>query len=154
MSQFSTNSSAERISSASSVQLGTPVLERQSRLPRFPADIQLQPTDPSEPPIDSKALWANGPVVLVAIRRPGCFLCRNVSALIQSHADEFKRLGATLVGVCKESVGVENFMQKVWKSPLYIDSECDVFRYLWNGQLARISMLGKSTLIKVHTILN
>jgi AhpC/TSA antioxidant enzyme len=40
-----------------------------------------------------------------------------------------------MVAVCKESYGVDKYVEDVWNNPVYIDEDSDVFRLIWDGTL-------------------
>ncbi|KAI8913553.1 hypothetical protein EDD86DRAFT_107823 [Gorgonomyces haynaldii] len=111
-----------------------------TKLPVFPPDTILTPLDPTASPIQIRSLLEQSPVVIVALRRPGCFMCRYSALLMQRHIQKINDLGGRLIAVCKEDVGLPEFVDKVWKQELYIDFDMQVYRYLWDGELVKTSM--------------
>jgi hypothetical protein len=74
---------------SSSRQIGGFIPLRNSKLELFPTDIILIDTK-TKLKFYSENLWKHGAVVIVAIRRPGCFLCRHLAAALAKCSDKIK----------------------------------------------------------------
>lgn len=72
------------------LQIGGYVSVRESKLELFPGDILLKDCSDNYRVFESKEMWKNGPVVVVAIRRPGCFLCRHLAAHLTKFTEEIR----------------------------------------------------------------
>jgi len=97
--------------------------------------------------IDVGSLWADGPVLIQVVRRPGWALCREDAFEISSRFESGDYKGAKLIGIIKEvapvgnvktdaELGVGQFQKKYFGgSPLYIDHENSFYSYLGNKSL-------------------
>ncbi|XP_063814839.1 peroxiredoxin-like 2A [Pseudophryne corroboree] len=72
----------------------------------------------------AKDLWERNGAVIMAVRRPGCFLCREEASGLSSLRPELDQLGVPLYGVVKENIGteVEDF-QPYFKGELFLDEK-------------------------------
>ncbi|KAM7170722.1 peroxiredoxin-like 2A isoform 4-T4 [Macrochelys suwanniensis] len=67
-------------------------------------------------------LWKKNGAVIMAVRRPGCFLCREEASELSSLKPQLDRLGVPLYAVVKEKIGteVEDF-QHYFKGEIFLD---------------------------------
>ncbi|XP_072279958.1 peroxiredoxin-like 2A [Pyxicephalus adspersus] len=72
----------------------------------------------------AKELWEKNGAVIMAVRRPGCFLCREEAAGLSSLKPELDQLGIPLYAVVKEKIGteVEDF-QPYFKGEIFLDDK-------------------------------
>ncbi|CAI4229683.1 unnamed protein product [Auanema sp. JU1783] len=71
---------------------------------------------------EASQLFKGGPTMVMAVRRPGCLLCRREAARLSDLLPEMKNAGIELVGVVHETKGVKDF-QPYFKGNIYFDSE-------------------------------
>uniref|UniRef100_A0A672RN88 Peroxiredoxin-like 2A n=1 Tax=Sinocyclocheilus grahami TaxID=75366 RepID=A0A672RN88_SINGR len=57
--------------------------------------------------LKAKTLWEKSGAVFMAVRRPGCFLCREEASELSSLKPQLDELGVPLYAVVKENVGTE-----------------------------------------------
>ncbi|XP_074855542.1 peroxiredoxin-like 2A isoform X2 [Carettochelys insculpta] len=69
-------------------------------------------------------LWKKNGAVIMAVRRPGCFLCREEAAELSSLKPQLDQLGVPLYAVVKEQIGteVEDF-QQYFKGEIFLDEK-------------------------------
>ena len=93
--------------------------------------------------VGAGTLWADHPVVVMAVRRPGCQLCRAESTKLQELRPELEKLGVHLVAVLGEDLPeqVSEFKQKHWGGEVYLDQEKALFAALGGGVVRRGSLL-------------
>ena len=89
-------------------------------------------------------LWADRPVVVMAVRRPGCQLCRAEASKLQELRPELEKLSVHLVAVLGEELPeqVSEFKEKHWAGgEIYLDQEKALFKALGQGVVRRGSLL-------------
>ncbi|XP_042719207.1 peroxiredoxin-like 2A [Lagopus leucura] len=69
-------------------------------------------------------LWKKNGAVIMAVRRPGCFLCREEASELSSLKPQLSKLGVPLYAVVKEKIGteVEDF-QHYFKGEIFLDEK-------------------------------
>ncbi|XP_034632267.1 peroxiredoxin-like 2A isoform X1 [Trachemys scripta elegans] len=69
-------------------------------------------------------LWKKNGAVIMAVRRPGCFLCREEASELSSLKPQLDQLGVPLYAVVKEKIGteVEDF-QHYFKGEIFLDEK-------------------------------
>ncbi|XP_048713553.1 peroxiredoxin-like 2A isoform X2 [Caretta caretta] len=69
-------------------------------------------------------LWKKNGAVIMAVRRPGCFLCREEASELSSLKPQLDQLGIPLYAVVKEKIGteVEDF-QHYFKGEIFLDEK-------------------------------
>lgn len=63
------------------------------------------------------------PVLVMAVRRPGCSLCRHQATALSEIKDELDTKGIRLIGVVHETLGVDEFRPYLKDADIYYDSE-------------------------------
>lgn len=116
------------------------MFEMHSKLPSFPGDLLVQPRGHFRPPIPIKTLWSAGPLVLVVLRRPGCFLCRTAAQKMMSIAKDIKSNGGTMVCILKSSLDSQEFVDLIWSEDIYYDYDLNIYNYIWNGEAKRVNL--------------
>nr|XP_058155361.1 peroxiredoxin-like 2A isoform X2 [Dasypus novemcinctus] len=76
----------------------------------------------------AKELWEKNGAVIMAVRRPGCFLCREEAAGLSSLKPQLDALGIPLYAVVKEQVGheVQDF-QPYFKGEVFLDEKKEFY---------------------------
>ncbi|WKX93511.1 hypothetical protein Q1695_011074 [Nippostrongylus brasiliensis] len=72
--------------------------------------------------VEASSLFAKGPTMVMAVRRPGCMLCRKEAAELSSLEPNMKAAGINLVAVVHETKGVNEF-KPYFKGDVYFDKE-------------------------------
>ncbi len=86
--------------------------------------ISLRGPWPANDKLPAASLWAEKTVVLYAIRRMGCPLCRRLAAELHSMRSDFEKAGARLVVVSAQPTGAQAFLDAVWSDgELYVDED-------------------------------
>lgn len=86
--------------------------------------IELKTIGDVQRPFKAKEMWEKNGAVIMAIRRPGCFLCRAEASALSALKPELDQLGVPLYGVVKEKLGteVEDF-QPFFKGEIFLDEK-------------------------------
>jgi peroxiredoxin len=109
------------------------------------ADAPLKPLLASTSAVcKAKDLWAERPVVILAVRRPGCQLCRAEVSELQGIKAQLDKAGVRLVAVLHEEreEQVAEFKSEYWPAgELFLDETKEVFRAVGGGQVRRGSLL-------------
>jgi hypothetical protein len=101
---------------------------------------------PATVPLSS--LWTsttkNAAVLVYAVRRPGCLLCRDNAASIWARRDEFAALGVSLAAVVHQALPAEvaAFQPTYWGGPLYLDADKAVYKALGDGTIRTAGLAG------------
>uniref|UniRef100_A0A8C6FZ65 Peroxiredoxin-like 2A n=2 Tax=Moschus moschiferus TaxID=68415 RepID=A0A8C6FZ65_MOSMO len=87
-------------------------------------DIELKTLEKDAVTFKAKALWEKNGAVIMAVRRPGCFLCREEAADFSSLKPKLDELGVPLYAVVKEHVKneVKDF-QPYFKGEIFLDEK-------------------------------
>ena len=90
-----------------------------------------------------KELWRETPVVILAVRRPGCQLCRAEVSGLQAIKGQLDAAGVRLVAVLHEEreEQVAEFKADFWPGELFLDADKEVFKAVGGGQVRRGSLL-------------
>ncbi|XP_068111208.1 peroxiredoxin-like 2A isoform X1 [Hyperolius riggenbachi] len=87
----------------------------------------------------AKELWEKNGAVIMVVRRPGCFLCREEAAGLSSLKPELEQLGVPLYGVVKEKIGNEiKQFQPYFKGDLFLDEK----KLFYGPQKRKMMFLG------------
>ncbi|XP_068924486.1 peroxiredoxin-like 2A isoform X2 [Petaurus breviceps papuanus] len=89
----------------------------------FLEEIELKTLDNESPrTFKARELWEHRGAVIMAVRRPGCFLCREEAAELSALKPQLDQLGIPLYAVVKEKIGseVEDF-QPYFKGKIFLD---------------------------------
>jgi len=102
------------------------------------------PTAAGAPAVAASSLWANSPLLLLAVRRPGCQLCRAGASSLLQLKPQLDALGVRLAAVLVEDLPaqVDEFRAHHWPGDLYLDDSAAVYRTLGDGELRRGTLLG------------
>ncbi|XP_030630753.1 peroxiredoxin-like 2A [Chanos chanos] len=73
----------------------------------FLSDADLRTTTQVERSLKAVSLWESTGAVIMAVRRPGCSLCREEASALCSLKSELDELGVPLYAVVKENIGTE-----------------------------------------------
>lgn len=87
-------------------------------------DADLQTISDESRTFKAKELWERNGAVIMAVRRPGCFLCREEAAGLSLLKSELDQLEIPLYAVVKEKIGteVEEF-QPYFKGEIFLDDK-------------------------------
>ncbi|KIH60545.1 hypothetical protein ANCDUO_09203 [Ancylostoma duodenale] len=72
--------------------------------------------------VQASSLFSKGPTMVMAVRRPGCMLCRKEAAELSTLEPNMKAAGINLVAVVHETKGVNDF-KPYFKGEVYFDKE-------------------------------
>ncbi|EYB84544.1 hypothetical protein Y032_0314g2224 [Ancylostoma ceylanicum] len=72
--------------------------------------------------VQASSLFSKGPTMVMAVRRPGCMLCRKEAAELSTLEPNMKAAGINLVAVVHETKGVNDF-KPYFKGEVYLDKE-------------------------------
>ncbi|KAM6156919.1 peroxiredoxin-like 2A [Erethizon dorsatum] len=87
-------------------------------------DIDLKTLEKEPRTFKAKELWEKNGAVIMAVRRPGCFLCREEAADLSSLKPQLDDLGVPLYAVVKEQVGTEvKDFQPYFKGEIFLDAQ-------------------------------
>ncbi|CAH7353569.1 peroxiredoxin-like 2A isoform X1 [Phodopus roborovskii] len=87
-------------------------------------DIDLKTLEKEPRTFKAKELWAKNGAVIMAVRRPGCFLCRAEAADLSSLKPKLDELGVPLYAVVKEQVKAEvKDFQPYFKGDIFLDEK-------------------------------
>lgn len=62
-------------------------------------------------------------MLVMAVRRPGCGLCRKEASLISGVSDELRQHGVRVIGVLHEAKGADDFRPFLKNAELYFDPQ-------------------------------
>lgn len=87
-------------------------------------DADLKTISDESRSFKAKELWERNGAVIMAVRRPGCFLCREEAAGLSALKPDLDQLGIPLYAVVKEKIGteVEDF-QPYFKGEIFLDDK-------------------------------
>jgi hypothetical protein len=93
--------------------------------------------------ITAGSLWRDAPAVIVAVRRPGCQLCRAEVFELHRIKPALDKAGVRLVAVLHEALPeqVAEFKADFWPGELYLDETKAVFKAVGGGSIRRGSLL-------------
>uniref|UniRef100_A0A914E004 Peroxiredoxin-like 2A n=1 Tax=Acrobeloides nanus TaxID=290746 RepID=A0A914E004_9BILA len=77
-------------------------------------------------PIKASQIFDQGPVLVMAVRRPGCAFCRKEAKELSSIKDQLDKAGVRFLGVVHETKGVNEFKPYL-AGDVYYDSEKKFF---------------------------
>lgn len=111
-------------------------------MPAVPVDnlaVELQGLSADTPPTTLQQLVASNPVLILAVRRPGCVLCRAQAQRLWQRKGEVEALGFKVVCVVHQSLPteVEAFAKSFWTGPLYLDPTKSLYKLLHNGRVRK-----------------
>ncbi|XP_040293308.1 peroxiredoxin-like 2A isoform X1 [Bufo bufo] len=87
-------------------------------------DAELKSIEDESKKCKAKDLWEKNGAVIMAVRRPGCFLCREEASELSQLKPELDQLGVPLYGVVKEKIGTEiEAFQPYFKGDLFLDEK-------------------------------
>ena len=115
-----------------------------SPLPDISADAPLKPLlAPTAEPVKTGSLWADKAAVILAVRRPGCQLCRAEVSKLHTIKPQLDAAGVRLVAVLHEELPeqVAEFKADFWPGELYLDETKAVFAAVGGGSVRRGSLL-------------
>ncbi|XP_023220306.1 redox-regulatory protein FAM213A-like isoform X2 [Centruroides sculpturatus] len=98
---------------------------------------KLQKLDGSKQTFSSSELWKDNGAVIMVVRRPGCFFCREEAAKISTLHPELKDMGIPLYAVVHEELGVKKF-QPYFKGEVFLD----INRIFYGPKERRTLLLG------------
>ncbi|XP_073430909.1 peroxiredoxin-like 2A [Dendrobates tinctorius] len=102
-------------------------------------DTDLKPISDDSRTLKAKELWERNGAVIMAVRRPGCFLCREEASEISQLKPELDKLGIPLYGVVKEKIGTEiDDFQPYFKGDLFLD----IKKRFYGPQKRKMMLLG------------
>ncbi|KHJ98628.1 hypothetical protein OESDEN_01382 [Oesophagostomum dentatum] len=90
----------------------------QAKLIPISDEAHLEETKTTE----ASTLFSKAPTMVMAVRRPGCLLCRKEAAELSSLEPNMKAAGINLIAVVHETKGVDNF-KPYFKGDVYYDKE-------------------------------
>ncbi|XP_076980853.1 peroxiredoxin-like 2A isoform X1 [Tamandua tetradactyla] len=87
-------------------------------------DIDLKTLEKEPRTFKAKELWEKNGAVIMAVRRPGCFLCREEAADLSSLKSKLDELGIPLYAVVKEQIRTEvQDFQPYFKGEIFLDEK-------------------------------
>uniref|UniRef100_A0ABI7ZA17 Peroxiredoxin-like 2A n=1 Tax=Felis catus TaxID=9685 RepID=A0ABI7ZA17_FELCA len=87
-------------------------------------DIDLKTLEKEPRTFKAKELWEKNGAVIMAVRRPGCFLCREEAADLSSLKPKLDELGVPLYAVVKEQIRTEvKDFQPYFKGEIFLDEK-------------------------------
>ncbi|XP_015413244.1 PREDICTED: redox-regulatory protein FAM213A [Myotis davidii] len=87
-------------------------------------EIDLKTLEKEPRTFKAKELWEKKGAVIMAVRRPGCFLCREEAADLSSLKPKLDELGVPLYAVVKEQVRTEvKDFQPYFKGEIFLDEK-------------------------------
>ncbi|CAG8587379.1 5166_t:CDS:2 [Ambispora gerdemannii] len=95
--------------------------------------------------IKACSLWEKTPCLVLVVRRPGCWLCRQEAVKLATYRELItNKLGINMIAVVHETVGkqVSDFNMDYWKGSIYLDESKGFYRALGNGDLRWESIFG------------
>eukprot|EP00775_Hariotina_reticulata_P005476 gene5476-5711_t len=97
-------------------------------------------------------LWAEQPVFVYCIRRPGCVLCRDEAQKIWNAREELEAAGLRVVCVVHEWIDreINAFVPEYWGGEIYQDTDKAFYKVFGDGQLRTGSVL--SMLNPLHPV--
>jgi hypothetical protein len=108
------------------------------------ADAPLKPLlAASGEVVKANSLWHSSPAVVVAVRRPGCQLCRAETLELHRIKPALDKAGVRLVAVLHEALPeqVAEFKADFWPGELYLDESKAFFKAVGGGDIRRGSLL-------------
>uniref|UniRef100_A0A8R1DY18 Peroxiredoxin-like 2A n=1 Tax=Caenorhabditis japonica TaxID=281687 RepID=A0A8R1DY18_CAEJA len=70
-----------------------------------------------------ESLFKNGPILVMAVRRPGCLFCRREAAELQTLLPLLKKNGIAMAAVVHETRGANKFKSWFTEGDVYLDTE-------------------------------
>ncbi|XP_019489049.1 PREDICTED: redox-regulatory protein FAM213A isoform X1 [Hipposideros armiger] len=87
-------------------------------------EIDLKTLEKEPRTFKAKELWEKNGAVIMAVRRPGCFLCREEAADLSSLKPKLDELGVPLYAVVKEQIKTEvKDFQPYFKGEIFLDEK-------------------------------
>ncbi|XP_066235514.1 large ribosomal subunit protein uL13m isoform X1 [Saccopteryx leptura] len=87
-------------------------------------EIDLKTLEKEPRTFKAKELWEKTGAVIMAVRRPGCFLCREEAADLASLKPQLDELGVPLYAVVKEQIRTEvRDFQPYFKGEIFLDEK-------------------------------
>ncbi|XP_010863841.1 peroxiredoxin-like 2A isoform X2 [Esox lucius] len=84
----------------------------------------LKTTTGDEETFEARGLWEENGAVVMAVRRPGCSLCREEAAGLSSLKPQLDELGVPLYAVVKEDIGTEiQEFRPYFSGEIFVDEE-------------------------------
>ncbi|KAI8913588.1 hypothetical protein EDD86DRAFT_245207 [Gorgonomyces haynaldii] len=80
------------------------------------------------------------PTLVLAVRRPGCPLCREQAAKLSVFRRDIRKCGIDMIAVFKEELGTEEFKPTFWRDAMYLDTNRDFYKLLHGGKINKASM--------------
>uniref|UniRef100_A0A8C5PW89 Peroxiredoxin-like 2A n=1 Tax=Leptobrachium leishanense TaxID=445787 RepID=A0A8C5PW89_9ANUR len=101
--------------------------------------IELKTIGDEPKSFKAKELWEKNGAVIMAVRRPGCFLCREEASGLSAIKPKLDELGVPLYAVVKEKLGteVEDF-QPFFKGEIFLDEK----RLFYGPQKRKMVLMG------------
>lgn len=91
-------------------------------------DIDLKTIEMAPKTFKAKELWEKNGAVIMAVRRPGCFLCREEAASLSALKPKLEELGVPLYAVVKEQVKTEvKDFQPYFNGEIFLDDQKKFF---------------------------
>ncbi|XP_048195118.1 peroxiredoxin-like 2A isoform X2 [Perognathus longimembris pacificus] len=87
-------------------------------------EIDLKTLEKEPRTFKAKELWQKSGAVIMAVRRPGCFLCREEASSLSSLKPKLEELGIPLYAVVKEDISTEvKDFQPYFKGEIFLDEK-------------------------------
>ncbi|XP_069876829.1 peroxiredoxin-like 2A isoform X1 [Dipodomys merriami] len=87
-------------------------------------EIDLKTLEKEPRTFKAKELWQKRGAVIMAVRRPGCFLCREEASDLSSLKPKLEELGVPLYAVVKEHISTEvKDFQPYFKGEIFLDEK-------------------------------
>ncbi|KAL6780906.1 SELU1 [Auxenochlorella protothecoides x Auxenochlorella symbiontica] len=92
------------------------------------------------------SLWADSPVLIIVMRRPGCILCREQTLAVWAEREKFEKLGVKLILTVHEwkQREIDAFAPEYWGGAVFYDPERTFYAAVHGGSVkiaSRLSLL-------------
>ena len=106
-------------------------------------DVQLQSLSANTTATTLKALVSGSPVLILAVRRPGCVLCRAQAQRVWKRREELEQLGFKLACVVHQGLPAEvkAFTENFWTGALYLDESKSLYKLIHGGRVKKGGIL-------------
>ncbi|CAG8580537.1 13697_t:CDS:2 [Ambispora leptoticha] len=101
-------------------------------------DLNINSNTDTRKKIKARSLWENAPCLVLVVRRPGCWLCRQEAIKLATYRELItNKLGIDMIAVVHETVRnqVSDFNMDYWMGSIYLDESKGFYRALGNGEL-------------------
>lgn len=106
-------------------------------------DIDLKTIEMAPKSFKAKELWSHTGAVIMAVRRPGCFLCREEASSLSELKPKLEEMGVPLYAVVKEQVKTEvKDFQPYFRGEIFLDEQKKFF----GPEMRKMTLMGLARL--------